>query len=119
MKVVSPARIQTLWERAQSFTARENGLDILKDSVKFWREWELEEQFDAMLDDCYEEVHICGLRYAPSFALQNVDPIAYREEYLNWLDSEGFTEIGGFYFEDTPLEDFLDEQDEIDEEESE
>lgn len=117
MKVVSPARTQTLWERAQSFTARENGLDILKDSVKFWREHELEDRFDEMLDECHEEVDICGLYYAPSFALYNVDPIAYRQEYLGWLDSEELTEIGGFYFEDTPLEDFLDEQDEQEEEE--
>jgi hypothetical protein len=38
----------------------------------------LKEFYDSMLDDCYPEVEIAGLFYAPSVALYRIDPIAYR-----------------------------------------
>ena len=36
-----------------------------------------EEEYDEMLDDCYEMVNICGYEYYPSYALKNLDSIAY------------------------------------------
>ncbi len=38
----------------------------------------LKEWYDDMLDDCYPEVEIMGLKYSPSVALFRIDPIAYR-----------------------------------------
>ena len=38
----------------------------------------LEEYFDDMLDDCYQDVVIAGLAYAASVAFKRIDPIAYR-----------------------------------------
>ena len=38
----------------------------------------LEEWFNDMLDDCYEDVVIAGLAYSASVAFKRIDPIAYR-----------------------------------------
>ena len=45
-------------------------------------------QYDDMLDDCNEMVRIGTLEYTPSYVLKTIDPIAYREgflEYVNYL----------------------------------
>lgn len=53
---------------------------------------EVIERYDQMLDECNDEVEICGMTYAPSRALYNVDPIAYRcglNDWLSFLESDG------------------------------
>ena len=47
-----------------------------------------EECYDDFLDECYEEVEICGYKYAPSVALYHVDPTAYRCGRSDWEDFE-------------------------------
>ena len=47
-----------------------------------------EEMYDEMLDECNDMVRIGTLEYTPSYVLKEVDPIAYREgflEYVNYL----------------------------------
>ena len=38
----------------------------------------MEELYDDMLDDCYQDVVIAGLAYSASVAFKRIDPIAYR-----------------------------------------
>ena len=45
--------------------------------------------FEDMLDEVCGPVIIAGHSYDAAYALKEVDPIAYREAFLNWLDSEG------------------------------
>ena len=52
-------------------------------------EYEALKMFDEMLDDCYEPVKAFGLTLYAADTLKTCDPIAYREEFNNWLDSEG------------------------------
>jgi hypothetical protein len=52
-------------------------------------EYEAMEQFDELLNEIHEPVIVCGYEYEPAQALRELDPIAYREEFLNWCDSEG------------------------------
>lgn len=47
------------------------------------------ERFDDFLNEIHETVTICGYNYDPAQALKMCDEIAYREEFNNWLDSEG------------------------------
>ena len=50
-----------------------------------------ERTYDDMLDDCYEDVNVCGYTYSPSVALERLDPIAYRcglSDYHNSLLSD-------------------------------
>ena len=43
--------------------------------------------FDEMLDDCEGEVMIAGVLFSPSYILKELDPIAYRENVLAYMDS--------------------------------
>lgn len=47
-----------------------------------------EDAYDEMLDECYEEIEICGCSYAPSVALYRVDPTAYSCGKSDWEDSQ-------------------------------
>jgi hypothetical protein len=37
-----------------------------------------EEAYDAMLDDTYGDIDVCGYSYSASYALKELDPTAYR-----------------------------------------
>ena len=50
-----------------------------------------EELYDEMLDECYEEIEICGYSYSPSLVLYRVDEVAYRcgmNDYYDGLASD-------------------------------
>ena len=52
-------------------------------------------KFDAHIDECYEEVNICGMTYSASYALKELDPITYRcakSEYEANFDLEDCAE---------------------------
>lgn len=49
---------------------------------------ELETMFTWCMEDCYEAVDICGLKYTAIMALKKVDQIAWRELYHTWLDDQ-------------------------------
>lgn len=57
----------------------------------------LEEMFDGMLDETFDDCEIIGLSYTPSHVLKNVDEVAYREEFANWLDGEGYIETHDYH----------------------
>lgn len=46
-------------------------------------------QFDEMLDDCYTPLQFGDMSLAPSRCLREVDPIAYRTMFYDYMDSEG------------------------------
>ena len=48
---------------------------------------DLEQMYDEMLNDCYEEVNICGMTYEPADCLRHMDPTAYRCGLADYLDS--------------------------------
>lgn len=51
-------------------------------------EAEADERFQDLLNDIYPTVTIAGYDYDPARVLKDVDPIAYREEFNNWMDNE-------------------------------
>jgi hypothetical protein len=53
--------------------------------IRALNEYDQHQLYDEMLDDCYGEVEICGYKYAASTALKNVDPIAYRVGFSDWI----------------------------------
>ena len=63
-------------------------------------EYEAYERYNDMLDECHEDVKICGMTYNTSRALEEVDPIAYRcgfSDFTSHLEEdniyvEGITE---------------------------
>jgi hypothetical protein len=55
-------------------------------------EWEAQERYDQMLDECFPEVEICGYKWNPSTALKRIDEIAYNcgfSDYISSLESDG------------------------------
>lgn len=52
-------------------------------------EYDATERFDDFLNEMYEPIRLCGYDYDAARAFKEVDPIAYRQEFNNWLDSEG------------------------------
>lgn len=51
-------------------------------------DYQLDRMFADFLDETYDDIEICGCKYQPSRTLREVDPVAYREFYNNWLDSQ-------------------------------
>lgn len=55
-------------------------------------ERELEEHYRDMLDENLPELGILGMYYTVGTALKELDPIAFRECFLQYADAEGWTE---------------------------
>lgn len=51
-------------------------------------DYELEEMFKNFIDETTEPVTIWGMEYSASTAIQELDPIAYRVAFSDWLASE-------------------------------
>ena len=47
------------------------------------------EAYDEMLNEVYTWSDVAGINFAPSDILREVDPIAYRVGFHDWLDGEG------------------------------
>lgn len=56
-------------------------------------ETELEEYFSEILDEIYSPIEIFGIPVSYSYIVHNVDYIAFREAFLEWIDSEGISEL--------------------------
>lgn len=63
-------------------------------------EYELYERYDEMLNEVYGDASIGGMEYETSSALEQVDPIAYRCGFNDWVDSE----LGETITEDAPVD---------------
>ena len=74
------ATLQDLNIELDRLTKEQLNLDISDTSVADY------DQYDMMLDECHDEVDVCGYKYAPSQALKQLDPTAYRCGFLDYLD---------------------------------
>ncbi len=53
---------------------------------------ELEDLFEDQLNDCYDDVEICGYKYTAGCALRQIDETAFRCGVSDW-SSEEFAEL--------------------------
>ncbi len=56
-------------------------------------EYDLEEMYKEMLDDCYVVVEVAGITYDTSRVLKDTDPIAYQvgmSDYASSLMEDGY-----------------------------
>lgn len=63
-----------------------------------------EELYAGMLDDCYGECEIAGMKFTTSRALKELDPTAYRCGENDYIDSLSLVEINGDYYERDAVE---------------
>jgi hypothetical protein len=60
-----------------------------------------EQAFRDMLDDCYGETEIAGMKYQTSRVLEEVDPIAFRCGVNDYFGNGDYVEVeGGTYHKD-------------------
>jgi len=67
--------------------------------MKTYLEWETEQMFDDYIRDSWgNTTKVCGMEYDTADLFRNIDPVAYRGSFLDWLDSmdakEGYDELG-------------------------
>jgi DNA repair exonuclease SbcCD ATPase subunit len=78
-----------------------------------------DDRYAEMLDDVYGDVNICGFTYCSSYALEQIDPIAYRcgfSDYADSMENEDFEEYNELVQELEELENELNELNELNEE---
>lgn len=83
--------MQDAWDERDSFTRAELGGvpdwgDYVDESGELFSSGELEDVYQDDLGDCYGMVSVCGLEYDAARALREIDPIAFREGFLGWID---------------------------------
>lgn len=71
---------------------------------------DVETLWDECLNDSQGLISIGSLSYSPADVLRSVDPVAYRQGFLDYLDGSDITEINGVYFQEDRLAEFLEEQ---------
>lgn len=64
-------------------------LEDEEEKSTFIGEYEALERFDDSLNESWEPIFLLGTPHDVSKVLKEVDPVMYREEFNNWLDSEG------------------------------
>lgn len=72
---------------------------FIMDNCKDVPESKLYDRYDEMLNECNDIVRIGSLEYMPADVLHEVDPTAYRCGFSDWLDAEGYVELGGLYYD--------------------
>ena len=85
--------MQDAWDDVYSFTRSELGdvpdwADYVNAEGELFTESELEDTFADGLNDCYGPVSVCGYEYDAGRVLREVDPVAFREGFLDWLDAQ-------------------------------
>lgn len=83
--------MQDAWDDVYSFTRSELGgapdwADYVDESGELFSAGELEDVYQDDLGDFYGMVSVCGLEYDAGRVLREIDPIAFREGFLGWID---------------------------------
>jgi hypothetical protein len=57
-------------------------------TMKTYLEWEAENIFDDYIREVWgDTTKVCGMEYDTADLFSGTDPIRYRGDFLNWLDS--------------------------------
>ena len=83
--------------------------DKVREELFTCPDFHFEEPFDAMLEETLPRVIIGNYSYSPAVALERLDPVAYRQEFLAYIDSLPVVEIDGYYFDEEELIDFIEQ----------
>lgn len=73
------------------------------------KEIDVDEAYDNMLDDCYPDCTVAGMSFCTSRALKELDETAYHCGKNDWLDSAGYIEVNGAYYDGDELNNLKDQ----------
>ena len=65
--------------------------DFIRENARLVDEDDVKRELDEILDS--EPVEVAGYKMWPSEILKKMDPIAYREEFLNFANSDVFVHV--------------------------
>lgn len=51
-------------------------------------DYQLHQLYDDMLDECYDDATIAGMKYSTSRVLKVIDPIAYEIGFCDWVEDQ-------------------------------
>ena len=69
-----------------------------------------EEQFEEMLNECYEPVKVGFCEWDAGHVMKELDPVSFRCGVSDYLaDEEQFVEVDGEYFNISDIENMIDE----------
>ena len=73
-------------------------IDEIKNEIKYFdaTEYISESEYDDLLDDVHDAILINGCKYLPSAVLKEVDPIAYREGFLDYANDYDCDSISAY-----------------------
>lgn len=73
-------------------------IDEIKNEIKYFdaTDYVSESQYDELLDETHDIIRINGCEYLPSEVLKEVDPIAYREGFLNYANDYDYDSISAY-----------------------
>ena len=74
-----------------------------------------DEQYDELLDEIYGDVEVCGNTYNASYALKELDPIAYRVGKSDYESSYDLDEVEDYQNLQSELEDLESELESLEE----
>ena len=74
-------------EQAQAIKEDEFFQEPSDDDIETISEDEAYQRYNDMLDDCYPLAEVCGFQYEASRVLKEVDPIAYRVGFSDYISS--------------------------------
>lgn len=101
--------MNTYEKAVKLFKARPELVDVAFHEVNHYSESALAEQMDELFDESMPEVAIAGYTYSPAQALRAIDPIAYHQELLAYIDNMDVVEIDGRYYDEAELLDFIEQ----------
>jgi len=72
---------------------------------------DMDQYVRELIDETEPIIVICGMRYSPAYALEQVDPVAFRCMVSDSFDSETMFEASdGEYYDMAEVEDIIDEE---------
>lgn len=86
-------RMQEVWDDVDSFTRSELGgapdwADYVNLQGELYAERELVDEFMGVLNEVGGVVEVCGHHFDAGRVIRELDPIAFREELLFWIDAQ-------------------------------
>lgn len=83
--------MQDVWDERESFTRTELGgapdwADYVDESGELFSCGELKDAFENDLNERYDMVSVCGYEYEAGAVLREMDPIAFRCGFSDWID---------------------------------
>ena len=68
-----------------------------------------EEQFEEVLNECFESVKVGSCQWDAGYVMKELDPIAFRCGVSDYLADDQFIEIDGEYYGESDIENMIDE----------